>query len=138
MASYFRRYAYFVGMLLVKVLQEIIFDRLKQPIISDNIATVSVTKYAGYKALRIFPALRTYVSTISETMRLTNDAIFSLFYVKIRIGGNTCCESRAPLRTYFLEAHHFHRQHFDSMVDFRRAIIHVFTHLVKPLLHLAH
>src|SRR5829696_511591 len=137
MASYFRHYAYSVGMLLVKVLQEIIFDRLKQPIISNNIAIVSVTKYARYKALGIFPALRTYVSTVSETMRLTNDAIFSLFYVKVRISGNTCCESKAPLRTYFLEAHH-RRQHFYSMVDYRRARIHVFTHLVNPLLHLAH
>jgi len=136
MASYFGHYAYSVGMLLVKVLQEIIFDRLKQPIISNNIATVSVTKYARYKALRIFPALRTYVSTISETMRLTNDAIFSLFYVKVRIGGNTCCESKAPLRTYFLEAHHF--QWLYSIVDYRCAGIHVFTLMVKPLLLLAH
>src|SRR5918994_7096632 len=138
MASYFSHYASSVGMLLVKVLHEIIFDRLEQPIISNNIATVSVTKYARYKALRIFPALRTYVSTVSETMRLTNDAIFSLFYVKVRIGGNTCCESKAPLRTYFLEAHHFHRQRFYSMVDYGSSRIHVFTHLVKPLLHLAH
>jgi hypothetical protein len=91
-------------MLLVKVLEEFILDTLKKLIISYNVATLSITIYTRYKALGIFPAFWTYICTISETVRLTNYAIFSLFYVKAGIRGKTMWEGNAPLGTYFFKA----------------------------------
>ena len=48
--------AFFVGMLLIKVLEEFILDILKKLIISYNVATLSITIYTRYKALGILPA----------------------------------------------------------------------------------
>ena len=97
-------YAFLVGMLLIKVLEEFILDTLKKLIISYNVAALSITIYAWYEALGIFPAFWTHISTISETVRLTNYAIFSIFYIKAGIGGKTIWEGNAPLGTYFFKA----------------------------------